>query len=86
VANDACWTQIRREQVDVLGDDAGCMLARTDYHAAAQGLGACGLLLRDAESTEECLTEAKRHAAAGRPVLVNAWVGASEFRKGSISM
>ncbi|MGZ8809921.1 MAG: thiamine pyrophosphate-binding protein, partial [Thermoanaerobaculia bacterium] len=41
VANDGCWSQIHREQVEVLGDDIGCVLARSDYHVAAQGLGGC---------------------------------------------
>lgn len=86
VANDACWSQIHREQVEVLGDDTGCMLARTDYHLAAEGLGGRGLLLRDASAVEETLAEAKRIAATGVPVLVNAWVGRTAFRKGAISM
>jgi len=86
VANDACWTQIHREQIDVRGDDTGCMLARTDYHVAAEGLGGCGLLLKDPAKIDETLQEAKRVAASGRPVLVNAWIGKSAFRKGSISM
>ncbi|MGZ8852748.1 MAG: thiamine pyrophosphate-binding protein, partial [Thermoanaerobaculia bacterium] len=64
----------------------GCMLARTDYHIAATGLGGCGLLLKDEASIEATLQEAKRIAASGRPVLVNAWIGKSAFRKGSISM
>jgi acetolactate synthase-like protein len=86
VANDGCWSQIHREQVEVLHDETGCMLARTDYHLAAEGLGARGLLLRDAEAIDATLLEAKRIAAEGRPVLVNAWIGRSAFRKGSISM
>jgi acetolactate synthase-like protein len=86
VANDGCWTQIYREQIDILGDDTGCMLARTDYHVAAEGLGGCGLLLKDPEKVDETLQQAKRVAASGRPVLVNAWIGKSAFRKGSISM
>ncbi|MGZ8710648.1 MAG: thiamine pyrophosphate-dependent enzyme, partial [Thermoanaerobaculia bacterium] len=86
VANDACWSQIHREQVEVLGDDTACMLARADYHLAAEGLGGRGLLLRDASAVEDTLAEAKRIAATGVPVLVNAWVGRTAFRKGSISM
>lgn len=86
VANDGCWTQIYREQIDILGDDTGCMLARTDYHVAAEGLGGCGLLLKDPEKVDETLQQAKRVAASGRPVLVNVWIGKRAFRKGSISM
>ena len=86
VANDGCWSQIHREQIDILGDDIGCMLARTDYHKAAEALGGCGLLVRDSRGVDATLQEAKRIAASGRPVLVNAWIGRSAFRKGSISM
>ena len=86
VANDACWTQIHREQIEILGDDTGCMLARTDYHLAAEGLGAHGLLLDDPAKVDETLQEAKRLASDGRPVLINAWIGKSKFRKGSMSM
>ncbi|MEO8036355.1 MAG: thiamine pyrophosphate-binding protein [Acidobacteriota bacterium] len=86
VANDGCWSQIHREQVDILGDDTGCMLARTDYHIAARGLGAAALLLQDESQIESTLQEAKRIAASGLPVLINAWIGQSTFRKGSISM
>jgi acetolactate synthase-1/2/3 large subunit len=86
VANDGCWSQIHREQVEILGDDTGCMLARTDYHIAAEGLGARGLLLKELGAVDETLREAKRIAASGRPVLINAWIGRTAFRKGSISM
>ncbi len=86
VANDACWSQIAREQVEILGEATGCTLARTDYHLAAEALGGRGLLLKDPTAIHSTLAEAKRIAAAGVPVLVNAWVGKTEFRKGSISM
>ncbi|HUP50363.1 MAG TPA: thiamine pyrophosphate-binding protein [Thermoanaerobaculia bacterium] len=86
VANDGCWSQIHREQVEILGDDTGCMLARAAYHVAAEGLGGRGLLLREPGAAETTLREAKRLAAEGHPVLVNAWIGKTAFRKGSISM
>jgi acetolactate synthase-1/2/3 large subunit len=43
VGNDAMWMQIAREQVEILHDDVGCTLRRSDYHVAAEGLGASGL-------------------------------------------
>jgi acetolactate synthase-1/2/3 large subunit len=86
VGNDAGWTQIARDQVTILGDDIGTVLAATDYHRVAEGLGAAGLLLDDPNRIDEILTEAKRIAAEGRPVLVNARIGGTEFRKGSMSM
>lgn len=35
--NDACWTQISREQVPMFKTNVACALARTDYHIVAKG-------------------------------------------------
>ncbi|MFZ0494015.1 MAG: thiamine pyrophosphate-binding protein [Acidimicrobiia bacterium] len=86
VGNDAGWTQIARDQVTILGDDVGTVLAATDYHRVAEGFGSVGLLLDDPDRIDDTLAEAKRVAAEGRPVLVNARIGRTEFRKGSMSM
>lgn len=86
VGNDAGWTQIAREQVDVLGDDVGTRLAATDYHLAAEGLGAVGLKIDSDEGLEPTLREAQALARAGRPVYVNVRLGQTDFRKGSVSM
>ncbi|HVR96138.1 MAG TPA: thiamine pyrophosphate-dependent enzyme, partial [Thermoanaerobaculia bacterium] len=86
VGNDAGWTQIAREQVEVLKDDVATVLARTDYHKVAEGYGGCGLLLSRPEEVRPVLEEAVRIARAGAPVLVNALIDRTEFRKGSISM
>ena len=86
VGNDAGWTQIAREQVDVLKDDVGTVLAPTAYERAAEGLGARGLVLDDASRVDGVLREAVAAARSGRPVYVNARIGRTDFRKGSISM
>ena len=86
IGNDASWAQIARDQVVMLGDDVGTVLRQTDYHRVAEGYGGVGLLLDREEKIDEVLTTAKREAAAGRPVLVNALIGKTDFRKGSLSM
>jgi acetolactate synthase-1/2/3 large subunit len=86
VGNDAGWTQIAREQVKILGDDVATVLSRSDYHLAAEGLGAAGLLLDSPDRIGPVLQEAKEIAAGGKPVLVNALIGGTDFRDGSISM
>ncbi|MGH1346533.1 MAG: thiamine pyrophosphate-binding protein [Nannocystales bacterium] len=86
VGNDASWAQIARDQVEILKDDVGTVLARTDYHKVAEGFGAKGLLLEDPADIESTIAEAKALAAQGYPVLINAHIGKTEFRKGSISM
>lgn len=86
VGNDAGWTQIERDQVAILEDDVACRLTHMDYHVVAEGCGAKGLLLDDPDKIDEVLTEALRLSRAGHPVLVNALIGKTDFRKGSISM
>ena len=86
VGTDASWAQIAREQVEIFEDDVGTVLRRTDYHVVAEGYGGKGFLLDDPADTADVLAAAKREAAAGHPVLVNAWIGRTDFRKGSISM
>lgn len=86
VGNDAGWTQIAREQIEILGDPVGTELAATDYHRVAEGYGGAGLYVDQPEEVPAVLAEAKRLAASGRPVVVNARLGKTEFRKGSISM
>ncbi len=86
VGNDASWAQIAREQIEMLGDDVGTVLRRSDYHLVAEGYGGLGLLLDDPEKIAPTLAAAKAEAAQGRPVLINLLLGKSDFRKGSISM
>jgi len=94
VGNDAGWTQIAREQVPMLGDAVGTELAATDYERVVEGFSAggdagarvIGLAIRGAEAIASTLAVAKDAAASGSPVLVNAHLGKTEFRKGSLSM
>ena len=86
VGNDAQWAQIAREQIPMLGDAVGTELRHADYHLAAAGLGAAGLKLDDPELAEAVLREAQQKTQDGQPVVVNAILGKSDFRKGSISM
>jgi acetolactate synthase-1/2/3 large subunit len=86
VGNDASWSQIAREQVEMLGDAVGTVLAHSDYHRVVEGFGAAGFQVSDSELVPETLQQAKAAAAAGRPALVNAILGRTDFRKGSVSM
>ena len=86
IGNDAGWTQIAREQVEILGDDCATVLRHTDYHLVAEGYGGRGILLEHTEDVPRVLAEAKEIARGGQPVLINALLGKTDFRKGSISM
>jgi acetolactate synthase-1/2/3 large subunit len=86
VGNDAGWTQIAREQVKMLHDDVGTVLARTDYHKVAQAFGAEGILVQNRHEVPAALARARELARSGRAVLVNVWLDKTEFRDGSLSM
>lgn len=86
VGNDGSWQQIAREQVEILGDDVGTVLRRSEYHKVAEGYGGVGFLLDNPAKIDETLERAKEAARAGKPVLINVHISRSEFRKGSISM
>ena len=43
IGNDACWTQIEREQTPMFNDDVACPLEYTAYDKVAEGYGAQGL-------------------------------------------
>jgi len=86
IGNDASWSQIAREQVKLLQDDVGTTLQHSDYHLAAESFGARGFLLESPDDIQPVLLQAKQAASEGQPVLINAILGRSNFRDGSISM
>ena len=86
IGNDGGWTQIQRDQVKYLGDDVATTLKHNDYHIVAKGYGAEGLFVNDPKNLTDILNEAKTLNKKGRPVLINALIGKTDFRDGSISM
>lgn len=91
IGNDACWTQIAREQVPVLGSDVACKLDYTSYEKAVIALGANGYSV-DGTTSESDLIKTieeainKTKGENGRPSLVNCLLGKSTFREGSVSV
>lgn len=86
IGNDARWNQIARDQVQLLDDDVGVVLRRTDYHRVAEGYGGVGLLLDTNGAIDEVLREARALAHQGKPVVINAMLEGSNFREGSLSV
>jgi len=88
VGNDACWTQIKREQVNMLHDDVGTRLSFSNYHDAVKGLGAEGFIVEKPSDLPEILKKAKEIANdQKRPVLINCILKEkTDFRSGSLSM
>lgn len=88
VGNDACWSQISREQVPLLGSNVACGLDYLDYHVVAEGLGGKGFLLscQNEEQMDDIIRTAQSECKRGRPILLNALIGTTSFREGSISV
>ena len=86
VGTDASWGQIAREQEQMLGDNIGTFLRKTDYHLVAEGYGGKGLLLDSDQDILAVLQQAQAIAKQGTPVCINIILAKSAFRKGSISM
>ena len=86
VGNDAGWTQIARDQISIFNDDVATQLRYTDYHIVAEGFGGKGFFLDNPQDIDEVFKQAREAARSGTPALINALIGKTDFRKGSISM
>ena len=86
IGNDAGWTQIRRDQEVWFNDDVATVLGYSNYHEVVKGFGGEGFLINDSSDIEAILERAKKVAKAGKPVLVNALISKTDFRKGSLSV
>ncbi|XP_077106308.1 2-hydroxyacyl-CoA lyase 2 isoform X2 [Ranitomeya variabilis] len=88
VGNDACWSQISREQVPMLGSNVACGLAFNDYHVVADGFGGKGFLItrQDEDRIADILKEAQDTSRKGKAALINVLIGRTNFREGSISV
>ena len=84
--NDACWTQIAREQVPKFKTSVACDLVHTDYHIVADGYGGKGFKVDDIKDVDATVKEAVKLSREGKAVLLNCLIGKTTFRDGSISV
>ncbi len=86
IGNDACWSQIARDQVEVLKSDCAMNLALSDYQDVGKAFGAEGRRVENLEAFKAAVVEAKQASRSGKPYIINAIIGRTDFRKGSVSM
>uniref|UniRef100_A0A0M3I6C9 2-hydroxyacyl-CoA lyase 2 n=1 Tax=Ascaris lumbricoides TaxID=6252 RepID=A0A0M3I6C9_ASCLU len=88
IGNDACWSQIAREQVPMFGSDTAVGLTHVRYDDVGSALGAKGVLLTkdDENNLEERLSNVVNEVRSGQSVVVNVIIGKTNFREGSISV
>ena len=85
IGNDAGWTQIRRGQVQMYGEERSVAtgLSFTRYDRVVEALGGHGEYV---ERPEDIRPAMERALGAGKPALVNIRIGSSDFRKDAISI
>jgi thiamine pyrophosphate-dependent acetolactate synthase large subunit-like protein len=86
IGNDACWSQIARDQIEILKSDCAMNLALSDYQDIGKAFGAQGARVENLEAFNAAVVEAKTSSRNGKPYLINAIIGKTDFRKGSVSM
>lgn len=88
VGNDACWTQIVRDQEKMFHTRVACDLTFCDYDKVAEGYGGTGYKLSEetAEDIKATFMKAKEDCKNGKPALVNCLIGKTDFREGSLSV
>jgi acetolactate synthase-1/2/3 large subunit len=85
IGNDAAWTQIRRGQVEIYGEPRAVAtgLSYARYDEVVRAVGGFGAWVTESLALGPALDEA---FACGVPACVNVKLGASDFRKGAISV
>ncbi|CDW55061.1 acetolactate synthase protein like [Trichuris trichiura] len=86
IGNDNGWAQIHRTQISLFGSSVGCILSPAiAYEKVAEGFGAIGFAVNSSNANElnKMVTSIKDQP---RAVFVNALIGRTNFRDGSISI
>jgi len=86
IGNDACWSQIARDQIPTLKSDCAMNLAFSDYQDVGKAFGADGARVDNLDAFKRALNHAKNSSRSGKPYIINAIIGKTDFRKGSVSM
>jgi thiamine pyrophosphate-dependent acetolactate synthase large subunit-like protein len=61
-------------------------LAYSDYQDIGKAFGADGKRVHDLDTFNAAVIEAQTKSRAGTPYIINAIIGKTDFRKGSISV
>lgn len=88
IGNDACWGQIERDQTVWFGSSVSCNIEYLKYETVAEGYGGLGCCIGapDKDEIAQTIARARRTLKeTGKPVLINALIGSTNFREGSIS-
>uniref|UniRef100_A0A5S6R288 2-hydroxyacyl-CoA lyase 2 n=1 Tax=Trichuris muris TaxID=70415 RepID=A0A5S6R288_TRIMR len=85
VGNDGGWAQIQRTQISLFGSSVACTLSPVAYEKVAEGFGAIGFAVdsSNVNSLNAMVDSINEHS---RAAFINAHIGRTTFRDGSISI
>lgn len=86
IGNDACWSQIARDQVEFLKSDCAMNLAYSDYQVIPHAFEGDGIRVDSLDKWQDAIRAAKESRQKNIPFIINAIIGKTDFRKGSISV
>jgi len=86
IGNDACWSQIKRDQVKILESEVACNLDYSKYERIGGCFGANGLSICNIGELEECVDNYVKNIKNEESYIINAHISKSNFRDGSISV
>lgn len=86
IGNDACWGQIARDQLDLLGSECALILEHSEYQKIANAFSGDGQRVETMEAFEQSIANAQKSITQNVPYIINAILSKSDFRKGSISV
>jgi len=87
IGNDGKWNQILRAQEQLLGSPVANILATSNYEKIAEAFDSTGFVLENPENDDSVYGNAFKEAlSSDRPTVVNAILGSTDFRDGSISV
>ena len=86
IGNDGAWTQILRAQEQILGSPIANILTQSDYHKMAHAFECDGEIIRGGNDSEIRDQLLKLTNSNDTPSVLNALIGSTDFREGSISV
>jgi thiamine pyrophosphate-dependent acetolactate synthase large subunit-like protein len=86
IGNNGSWEQIARDQIHILGRDTASVLPQSNYELIARAFNAQGEKVDDLKAFDIAVANAIKSMDQGIPYVINALIGTTAFREGSLSM
>jgi len=86
IGNDACWSQIKRDQVKILNSKVACDLEFSKYEMIAHCFDCEGKSVKNIDELNDALFDYNVNHKNKNPYVLNVSISKTDFRNGSISV